>query len=185
MSSNRMIASGLEGRYAVAIFALALEEKALDSVAKDLEGLKTLAAQNADFSNLLLNPSLDKDTQHNAISAIAKKAKLSPLTAKFLGVLVANRRLANLEKIATTFGKLLSEYRGEIEAQVISAEKMTKAQEEALKQQLKKNLGQDISFEVEVDPELLGGLKVKVGSKVIDSSIKTKLENLTLAMKGV
>ena len=117
--------------------------------------------------------------------AIAKKAKLHALTAKFLGVLVENRRLANLEKVATTFARLLSDFKGEVAAEVKVAEKMTKAQQDALKKQLKKNLGQDIAFEVEVDPELLGGLVVKVGSKVIDSSIKTKLENLTLAMKGV
>lgn len=180
-----MIASGLEGRYALAVFALAGEKKALDKVAQDLENLKTLAAESAEFSNLLLNPSLDKATQQKAITAIAKKAKLNPLTVKFLGVLVENRRLANLEKIAATYGRLLSDFRGEVEAEVKVAEKMTKAQQDALKKQLKKNLGQDIAFEVEVDPELLGGLVVKVGSKVIDSSIKTKLENLTLAMKGV
>ena len=180
-----MIASGLEGRYARAIFALAQEEKALDAVAEDLESLRNLAAENPDFSNLLHNPSLNKKTQQKAISAIAKKAKLSKLTAKFLGVLVENRRLSNLEKIATTFARLLADFRGEVAAEVTSAEKMTKAQQDALKKQLKKNLGQDIAFEVEVNPELLGGLVVKVGSKVIDSSIKTKLENLTLAMKGV
>ena len=180
-----MIASGLEGRYALAVFTLAQEEKALDKVAKDLEGLKALAADNAEFSNLLHNPSLDKNTQHKAIALIAKKAKLNGLTTKFLGVLVENRRLANLEKIAATFARLLADFRGEVKAQVTSAEKMTKAQEAALKKNLKKNLGQDIAFEVEVNPELLGGLVVKVGSKVIDSSIKTKLENLTLAMKGV
>jgi len=185
LSSNSMIASGLEGRYAQAAFALALEEKSLEKVAKDLDGLRKLAAENADFSNLLMNPSLDKATQQTAVAAIAKKAKLAPLTTKFLGVLVQNRRLSSLEKIAGTFTRLLSHYKGEIEAQVTSAEAMTKAQQDALRKQLKKILGQDIAFEIEVDPELLGGLKVKVGSKIIDSSIKTKLENLTLVMKGV
>lgn len=180
-----MIASGLEGRYAVAVFALALEEKSLDKVAADMAGLSALAAENSAFSNLLVNPSLDKDSQHKAIAAIAKKAKLNKLTTRFLGVLVENRRLANLEKIAATFARLLAEHKGEVKAEVKSAEKLSKAQQDALKKQLKKNLGQDISFEVEVDPELLGGLVVKVGSKVIDSSLKTKLENLTLAMKGV
>lgn len=180
-----MIASGLEGRYALAVFAIARQEKALDKVAGDLENLRLLAVESPEFSNLLHNPSLDKKTQQKAITLIAKKARLAKLTAKFLGVLVENRRLANLEKIAATFARLLADFRGEIEAQVTSAEKMTKAQQDALKKQLKKNLGQDIAFEVEVDPKLLGGLVVKVGSKVIDSSIKTKLENLTLAMKGV
>lgn len=180
-----MIASGLEGRYALAVFALALEEKALEKVAKDLENLRKLASENSDFSNLLLNPSLDKDTQHKATSAIAKKAKLTPLTGRFLGVLVENRRLSKLEKVAEVYARLVSDHKGEVAAEVTSAEKMTKAQQDALKKQLKKNLGQDIAFEVEVNPDLLGGLVVKVGSKVIDSSIKTKLENLTLQMKGV
>lgn len=180
-----MIASGLEGRYALAVFALALEQKALDQVAKDLEGLKALAAENEDFSNFLTNPSLDEDTQHRAMAAIAKKAKLHGLTVKFLGAVIANRRLSRLEKIAGVYSRLVADYRGEVEAQVTSAEKITQGQASALKKKLQKILGQDIAFEVEVNPEILGGLVVKVGSKVIDSSLKTKLENLTLAMKGV
>ncbi|HXV74267.1 MAG TPA: ATP synthase F1 subunit delta, partial [Sphingomonadales bacterium] len=140
MSSNRMIASGLEGRYALAVFALALEQKALDAVENDLAGLSSLAQESADFANFLSNPSLDKDTQHKAFAAIAKKAKFHKLTVNFLGVLIENRRLSRLEKIASVYSRLLADYRGEVEAQVTSAEKITPAQATALKKQLKKIL---------------------------------------------
>lgn len=179
------IATGLEGRYALAVFALAREGKALDKVAKDLDGLAKLAASDGDFANLLKNPVLDEKTQAKAIAAIAKKAKLHKLTTNLLGVLVENRRLGSLEKVAASFAKICAEYKGEVTAEVVSAEKLSKAQMDALKKQLKRILGQDIAFDFAVDPELLGGLKVKVGSRVIDTSLKTKLETLTLAMKGV
>ena len=144
-----------------------------------------MAEKNDAFANLLINPILDQNTQQKIISAIAKKAKLKKLTAKFLGTLVANRRLNYLQKISTSFFKLVADHKGEVTAEITSAQKLTKTQADALKKKLKKSLGQDISFDVTVDETLLGGLRVKVGSRVIDSSLKTKLENLTLQMKGV
>lgn len=169
----------------MALFQLSLEKKVLDMVASDLTKLAKLVEQSEDFAALLKNPVLDQNTKAKAVSAIAKKAKLHKLTANFLGVLVENRRLGYLSKIAASFLRIMADHRGEIKAEVISASKLTKAQTETLRKKLKKNLGQDIAFEVTVDPKLLGGLKVKVGSRVIDNSLKTKLDNLTLQMKGV
>lgn len=185
MSSNHVKASGLEGRYAMALFALALEEKSLDASAKDLASLARMTEESEAFANLLKNPVLNQNTQQKTISAIAKKAKLQKLTAKFLGTLIANRRLNYLQKISASFLKLVADHKGEVTAEITSAQKLTKIQADALKKKLKKSLGQDISFDVTVDETLLGGLRVKVGSRVIDSSLKTKLENLTLQMKGV
>jgi F-type H+-transporting ATPase subunit delta len=185
VSSNRLTASGLEGRYAMALFQLALEKKALDTVASDIIKLAKLVEQSEDFSALLKNPVLDQDTKAKAVAAVAKKAKLHKLTANFLGVLVENRRLGYLSKIAASFLQIVADHRGEIKAEVISASRLTKTQADALKKKLKRRLGRDIAFEVTIDPGLLGGLRVKVGSRVIDNSLKTKLNNLTLAMKGV
>ncbi len=169
----------------MALFQLSLEKKALDAVASDLANLAKLVEQNEDFSALLKNPVLDQNTKAKAVAAVAKKVKLHKLTANFLGVLVENRRLRYLSKIAVSFLQIVADHRGEIKAEVVSASKLTKAQADALKKELKKSLGRDIAFEVTIDPGLLGGLRVKVGSRVIDNSLKTKLDNLTLAMKGV
>lgn len=185
MSSNQMTASGLEGRYAMALFQLSLEKKALDPIFSDLSQLAQMVEESEDFVALLKNPVLGRATQEKALLAIAKTAKFHKLTRDFLGLLVENRRLAELHKIAASFLKIVAEYKGEVSAEVTSAEKLTKGQTDALKKKLKTSLGQDISFNVKVDKDLLGGLTVKVGSRVIDSSLKTKLDNLTLQMKGV
>jgi len=185
VASNRITASGLEGRYAKALFQLSLEKKALELVAKDMASLTKMIVDSADFSALLKNPVLDKKTQGKALSTLSKKAKYHKLTGNFLGVLVENRRLSYLGKIAASFLQIVADHKGEVTAEVISAAKLTGAQTETLRKKLKKSLGQDVAFEVTVDPALLGGLKVKVGSRVIDNSLKTKLDNLTLQMKGV
>jgi len=185
VSSNRITASGLEGRYAMALFQLALEKKALDAIAKDLASLAKMIEESADFSAFLKNPVLDQKAQGKALSALAKKGKFHKLTNNFMGVLVENRRLPYLEKMTASFLQIVATHKGEITAEVISASKLTKTQTGTLRKKLKKSLGQDVAFDITVDPELLGGLKVKVGSRVIDNSLKTKLDNLTLAMKGV
>lgn len=169
----------------MALFALALEEKSLDATAEDLTSLALMIEESEDFANLLKNPILNQNTQQSAISAIAKKAQLKKLTTNFLGTLVANRRLDYLQKICSSFLKLAADHKGEVTAEVTSAQKLTKTQTAALIKKLKTSLGQDITFDVTVDETLLGGLRIKVGSRVIDSSLKTKLDNLTLQMKGV
>lgn len=169
----------------MALFQLSLEKKTLDAVASDLAQLARMVEESEDFVALLKNPVLGHAAQEKALSAIAKAAKFHKISRDFLGLLVENRRLAELHKIAASFLKIVAEYKGEVSAEVTSAEKLTTRQTEALKKKLKASLGQDISFDVKVDKDLLGGLTVKVGSRVIDASLKTKLDNLTLQMKGV
>lgn len=185
MASTNIIVSGLEGRYAVALFELAVAEKALDSVAKDLNSLVRMVKESHDFVDFINNPVLDQKTLQKTVFALVKKGKFHSLTRNFLGALVENRRLGQIDKIAASFARIVADYRGEVSAEITSAEKLTKAQETALQKRLKASLGRDITFDVEVDETLLGGLKVRVGSRVIDSSLKTKLNNLTLRMKGV
>lgn len=184
MSSRPITAPGLEGRYALALFELALEKKALDPVAKDVAAIARLIEKSPDFAHLIRNPLLDEATQAKAVEAIAKKAKFHVLTRHFLGVLAENRRLSALSRITRSFSRIVAEHKGEITAEVTSAEQLSKAQQKALKAKLEKSLGQDISFQTRVDKSLLGGLVVKVGSKLIDDSLKTKLSSLRLKMKG-
>lgn len=184
MSSRPITAPGLEGRYALALFELALEKKALDRVAKDLETIAGLIEESPEFAELIRNPLLDEATQAKAVDAIAKKAEFHGLTRHFLGVLAENRRLSVLARITRAFARIVAEHKGEITAEVTSAEPLSTAQQKALKAKLEKSLGQDIAFAAKVDKSLLGGLVVKVGSKLIDDSLKTKLDSLRLKMKG-
>jgi F-type H+-transporting ATPase subunit delta len=185
VTSHKAIVSGISGRYAVALFELALEEKALEAVEKDLAALKGLLVESADLRALVTSPLYGRAEQAKGIAAVAAVAKLSSLTGKFLGVLAANRRLDTLRATVATFEKLLANHRGEVGAEVVSAHALTKAQLTALAKKLKAAVGRDVTIDASVDETLLGGLRVKVGSRMVDSSLKTKLDNLAIAMKGV
>ncbi|MEX0298308.1 MAG: F0F1 ATP synthase subunit delta [Kordiimonas sp.] len=185
MTSHKAIVSGISGRYAVALFELALDGKALKAVESDLTNLKELLAESADLRDLVTSPLISRDEQSNGITKVAEAAKLSELTVKFLGVLAANRRLGALSATVADFEKLMAHHKGEVKAEVVSAHALTKTQITALKKQLKSAIGQDVDIDASVDETLLGGLKVKVGSRMVDSSLKTKLDNLAITMKGV
>lgn len=185
MSAERAIVSGLAGRYAVALFELAYEAKALDTVAADLDRLKGFLAEDADFARFTKSPLQKRGALVRAMAVVAETAGLSELTGRFLGVMAGNGRLRDLEDVIGAYGWLLAHHRGEISAEVASAHALSDAQMTALKAQLKKALGRDIAVEATVDASLLGGLVVKVGSRMIDSSLKTKLNNLKVAMKGI
>ncbi len=185
MTSQKAIVSGLSGRYALAIFDLAVETKALQAVETDFADLRTMLAESDDFAVLVTSPVIASDDQVKGISAVAAKAGFSDLTSKFLGVLAANRRLTSLKSIMDAFDRLAADHRGEVNASVISAKALTKTQITSLEKNLKTAIGQDVAIDQIVDETLLGGLKVKVGSRMIDSSLKTKLDNLAIAMKGV
>ena len=185
MTSHKAIVSGISGRYAVALFELALESKALKAVESDLTNLKELLGESADLRALVTSPLVSRGDQSKGITHVAEAAKLSALTVKFLGVLAANRRLSSLGAIVADFEKLMAFHKGEVKAEVVSAYALTKTQLTALTKQLKSAIGQDVDIDACVDETLLGGLKVKVGSRMIDSSLKTKLDNLAIAMKGV
>ena len=185
MSSDKSGASGLAGRYASALFDLAVADKQLDAVTGNLEQLSAMIGESEDLRRLLGSPVISRDDQNKAMSALAEKAGFGELTRNFIAVVSANRRLFVLPAIISAFREILSAHRGEATAEVVSASELSDTQVKALGTQLKKALGSKVTIDTSVDPELLGGLVVKVGSRMIDSSLRTKLQQLRLAMIGV
>ncbi len=165
-------------RYAQALFELAKEEGSLDTVAADLTGLVALIADNKDFARLVNSPVIGRDQKSAAMAEILDKAGAAPLTRNFIGLTARNRRLFLLPHIGRAFASLLAKHRGEISADVKTAHALTDAQIADLKATLKAAYGKEPLLNVTVDPSLLAGLVVKVGSKMIDSSLKTKLNAL-------
>ncbi|MEH6756161.1 MAG: F0F1 ATP synthase subunit delta [Parasphingorhabdus sp.] len=184
MENSSGIRASLAGRYATALFALATENKAIDTVEASLASLAKAMSESDDLKTLISSPVLSRNDAGKAIAAIAKKMKLDKLTTNVLGVLAANRRLDKLSAVIHAFTILASGHRGEVKADVTSAHPLDDGQINALKAQLKKRVGSDVSVSTSVDPSLLGGLVVKIGSQMIDSSIKTRLNTLSQAMKG-
>jgi F-type H+-transporting ATPase subunit delta len=172
-------------RYATALYELAESQNLLDQVAGDLKALKAMIRESADFSRLLYSPVVSRADQGKVVAALATEAKFSGLTANFLGVLANNRRLDTVEGVIAAYLGRLAAKRGEKSAQVASAVPLSAAQLDSLTNALKTAFGGNVAVDVEVDPSLLGGLVVKVGSQMVDSSLKTKLQHLKLAMKGV
>jgi F-type H+-transporting ATPase subunit delta len=179
------IVSGVAGRYATALFDLAEEAKALDSTAADLAQLKTMIAESADLKTLVRSPVISRDEQARGMDAVAEKAGFSDLTRKLIATVTANRRLNQIVAICEAFRRLLAAHRGEVTANVTSARPLTAEQMEALKAELRRATGRIVDVDAKVDETLLGGLVVKVGSRMIDSSLKTKLNSLTQVMKGI
>lgn len=177
-------AAGLPGRYAAALFDLAETGKALDATAADLATLKGALAESADFRALTTSPAISRADAGKAVAALAAGFGLSDLTTRFLGVLAENGRLQALSRIIAQFTVMLNAHTGTATAQVTSAHKLTAAQMKALEAKLKARTGQAVAVDVDVDPSLLGGLIVRIGSEQIDSSIKTRLERLGQHMKG-
>ena len=172
-------------RYALALFELADTQGLLDNVSADLSGLKTAITECADLRRAITGLNLHRETQARAIMAVAKAAGFSQLTINFVGLLGESRRLDALPAIITSFQERLARHRGEVTAQVGAAQPLTAGQMDALTAALKTAFGGKVAIDVTVDPTLLGGLVVKVGSRMVDSSVKSKLLNLKLAMKGV
>jgi F-type H+-transporting ATPase subunit delta len=178
------IQASLSGRYAIALFELAYEQKKLDTVAADLAAVKQALAESAELAALTTSPLIGREEAQRAVAAAAAAMKLDPVTANFLGVLAGNRRLAQLGNVIRAFNTLAARHRGEITAEVVSARALDDAQVGAIKQNLRTRYGSDIAVDLHVDPAILGGLVVKIGSRMIDGSIRTKLNNLAQAMKG-
>ncbi|MEH6403253.1 MAG: F0F1 ATP synthase subunit delta [Sneathiella sp.] len=185
MSAENTIVSGIAGRYATALFDLASSEKQIDVVAADLATIKTCMDESADLARLVLSPLVSRDDQARAMAAVLERIGVSDLVRRFVGTVAQNRRLFALSDMINGFSKMLAAERGEVSAKVISAKKLTVKQVEALTKELKASIGSDVTLEATVDESLIGGLVVKIGSKMVDSSIKTKLQNLKFAMKGV
>ena len=185
MSSSNSGASGLAGRYATALYDLAEAGKRLDAIVGDLNTLAGMIAESEDLQRLLRSPVISANDQQKAIAAISEKAEFDELTRRFIGVVAGNRRLFVLPDMISVFREILAFHRGEATAEVMSATELSETQIEALKVSLKDAVGTSVAVETVVDPELLGGLVVKVGSRMVDSSLRTKLQQLRLAMIGI
>jgi F-type H+-transporting ATPase subunit delta len=185
VASKAQGASGLAGRYANAIFELALENDAVDQVAQDLSDLSAMLSESEDLTKLVLSPVIAREEQGRAMTAVMDAAKISDLTKRFISVVAQNRRLFELEGMINAFQALLAKHKGEVSAEVTSAKALTQKQVDSLTASLKEAIGSDVAVEQKVDPAVLGGLVVKVGSRMVDSTLRTKLQHLQLAMKGV
>jgi F-type H+-transporting ATPase subunit delta len=174
----------MAGRYATALFELALETKAVDAVKKDLEQFDALVADSADLRRLVRSPVFGADEQLKALSAILAKAGIGGLSANFLRVITTNRRLFAVRDMIRAYRALVARHKGEVTAHVTVAEKLGDAHLDALKSALKSvTSGRDIDLDVKIDPAIIGGLIVKVGSRMVDSSLRTKLNSIKIAMK--
>nr|WP_250889107.1 F0F1 ATP synthase subunit delta [Mesorhizobium sp. dw_380] len=177
--------SGVAERYAGSLFELALQANSVAKVEADLSSFEAMLAGSADLTRLINSPVFSSEDQAKAIAAIADKAGITGLTGNFLRVVARNRRLFAVPGMIKAFRQIAAEHRGETAAEVTSAHELTAAQQTELKAALKSVAGKDVAISVTVDPSLLGGLVVKMGSRQIDTSLKTKLNSLKLALKEV
>lgn len=177
--------TGVAGRYASALFELADSAKALDAVAQDLATFRKMVDESADLRRLIQSPVIGRDIQGKALKAIGDAAQLSELTRKFVGLVAANGRARDLPAMASAYLAELASRRGETTATVTSAVPLSAEQLNQLTTTLRGMLGAKVAIDARVEPEILGGLVVKVGSRLFDSSIRSKLARLQLAMKGV
>jgi len=184
VSSEQTETSGVAGRYATALFDLALDRRAIDEVAGDLQRLQAMINESADLRRLIRSPLFSRDQQSAAMAAVLTSAELSELVRNFVGVVAANRRLFALEGMIAAYRGLVARHRGEVTAEVTSATPLSDTQRAAVEQALKEAIGSNVSVVTDVDPDLIGGMVVRVGSRMVDSSLRTKLQRLQLAMKG-
>ena len=185
MSETAGISTGIAERYATAVFDLAQDGKDVKALETDVAALETAMNDSADLRNLLSSPLYSREEQGAAITAIAKKMELSQITANVLALLASKRRLFVLPQLVRVLQDKLAEARGEVTAEVTSAKSLTKAQTEKLAKTLKAQLGKSVTIKETVDESIIGGLIVKVGSKMIDTSIASKLNALQNTMKEV
>jgi F-type H+-transporting ATPase subunit delta len=176
--------ASLAGRYATAILELAQEEKSVEPVERDFDTLKRLIAGSSDLSHFLRSPIFTRADQAKAMNAVLEKIGAAALTTKFVLILASKRRLFALGDIIRAFQNRLARQRGEVQAQVSSAHALSDAQMSELKAVLRAELGRDPRIETRIEPSLLGGLVVKVGSRMVDSSLRTKLNRIRIAMRG-
>jgi F-type H+-transporting ATPase subunit delta len=178
------IRASLAGRYASALFDLARDERQIDAVGRSLDMLNQALLDSKDFAELIESPLVSRDEAGKAFAALAPQLGIDPITANFLGVLARNGRKLELRRVIRAFRRLAAEHRGEVTADVITARPLKDDQIAALKQQLRSRAGRDVTIDAQVDPDILGGIVVKLGSQKIDASIRTKLNRLAQAMKG-
>jgi F-type H+-transporting ATPase subunit delta len=185
VSSDDPMMASMAGRYAAALFELAKDQQQLEQVERDLASLQTMLAGSADLRRLVLSPVIPAEDQAKALGAVLQKAGISGLTANFVKLIAKNRRLFAAGDMMKAFRALVARERGEVSADVASAHALTPEQIQLLSDTLRTSIGKNVRIDTRVDPNLLGGLVVKVGSRMIDSSLRTKLNNLKVVMKGI
>ena len=184
VAGEEPIISGMAGRYATALFELALEGNAVDAVKADLDRFDALVADSDDLKRLVRSPVFGAETQGKALGAVLGKAGIGGLTAQFLKVITANRRLFAVRDMIKAYRALVARHKGEVTAQVTVAEPLSDTHRAAITEALKSVTGKDVGLDVKVDPGIIGGLIVKLGSRMVDSSLRTKLNSIRQAMKG-
>ena len=184
METSGGIQASLAGRYATALFGLARDQGQIDAVTRSLDSLEAAMTESSDFRALATSPLIGRADAAKAIEALVPTLGVDPITANFLGVLAENGRLSELRNVIRSVRRLAAAHRGETTAEVTSAHPLNDGQVARLMANLKARVGRDVSIDARVDPALLGGMVVRLGSQMIDASIRTKLNNLALAMKG-
>jgi F-type H+-transporting ATPase subunit delta len=179
------IVSGMAGRYAIALFELALEQSAVDTVKADLDRFEALIAESADLTRLVRSPVFSAEDQARALTPVLDLVGISEISARFLKVVTANRRLFAVRDMIKAYRKLVARHKGEVTAEVTFAEPPSDAHLAAIKDALKAVTRKDVQVDVKVDPAIIGGLVVKLGSRMVDSSLRTKLNAIKHAMKEV
>jgi F-type H+-transporting ATPase subunit delta len=185
VAGEEPIISGMAGRYATALFELALDNNAVDAVRADLDRFDGLVAESEDLRRLVRSPVFSADAQGKALGAVLDRAGIGGLTAQFLKVITANRRLFAVREMTRAYRGLVARHHGEVSAQVTVAEPLSDAHRSAITDALKSVTGKDVGLDVKVDPAIIGGLVVKLGSRMVDSSLRTKLNSIKHAMKEV
>jgi F-type H+-transporting ATPase subunit delta len=175
--------SGMAGRYATALFELALETNSVEQVQTDLGAFDALLAANPDLMRLVRSPVFSADEQAKALIAVLERAGIKGIAANFLRVVASNRRLFAVAEIIRGFNALVAKHKGEVTAQVTVAQELNDARLNEIRDALKQVTGKDVKIDVDVDPSIIGGLKVKVGSRMVDASLRTKLNSIKFAMK--
>ena len=183
MAAEDPSVSGVSGRYATALFELARDEKAIDAVKADLDRFDALLNESADLKRLIRSPVFTAEAQLKALNAVLQRAGISGIAANFLKVLTRNRRLFAVSDVIRAFRALVAKFKGEATADVTVAETLTDRNLDALKTALKSVTGKDVALNVKVDPSIIGGLVVKLGSRMVDSSLRTKLNSIKHALK--
>lgn len=184
MAQGDQTVSGVPGRYATALFELAGEANSVDQIGADLATFQALVDESADLKRLVRSPVFTAEDQVSALEALCAKANIKSLALNFIKLVAQNRRLFVLSDMIKAYQTLVAQSKGEISAEVTSADELTPKHLDELKAAIKASVGRDVQLSTRVDPAILGGLIVKVGSRMVDNSLKTKLQNLKIAMKG-
>ncbi|RDJ20842.1 F0F1 ATP synthase subunit delta [Bosea caraganae] len=183
--SDQTLVSGVAGRYATALFELASEANAIDAVSADLNSFSAMIAESADLKRLVTSPAFSAEEQVAAVKALLAAAGISGIAGNFIGFVASKRRLFALPGMISGYRNLVAEAKGIVSAQVTVAEEPSAKRLDEIRATLKAVAGKDVDVAIKVDPAIIGGLVVKMGSRMVDASLKTKLNSIRLAMKEV